>query len=131
GKKNDGNFFNTRAKFSPPFIATVVAKTDSTNIRVKYAKGQVILNWEVKQDELRVRHPETGGQNGIKNEGRIPTDEWVEVKWEILENSTTVSVNGDTKFEADGDFSRLNSQVGVGPAFGSTVTLQSLTIEKL
>src|SRR5580658_10087818 len=40
--------------FRPPVEITIVAKTDSTNLRIGYAADQVIFNWEENLDQLRV-----------------------------------------------------------------------------
>ena len=41
---------------SVPFEAEFVAKTDSTNIRLRYGAGSVIFNWEVNQNQLRCKN---------------------------------------------------------------------------
>src|SRR5262245_15286483 len=40
--------------FRPPVEITIVAKTDSTNLRMGYAADQVIFNWELDGSQLRV-----------------------------------------------------------------------------
>lgn len=60
---------------------TLVARTDSTNIRVDaYGKAMVIFNWEVRPDELRVHRPD-GSMAGHKftplQVGRFYTLRWI------------------------------------------------------
>src|SRR6185437_3768436 len=45
---------NSPQALRPPVEITLVAKTDSTNLRMAYAANQVIFNWEVNPDELRI-----------------------------------------------------------------------------
>ena len=42
--------FVTPDALRPPVEITIVAKTDSTNLRMGYAADQVILNWEVDRN---------------------------------------------------------------------------------
>jgi hypothetical protein len=50
----DSDTLITGATFKPPVEITLVAKTDSTNIRVGYAANQIIFNWELHKKQLRV-----------------------------------------------------------------------------
>src|ERR1700677_2798395 len=45
---------STPQSFRPPVEITVLAKTDSTNLRLAYAADQVIFNWELNQAQLRI-----------------------------------------------------------------------------
>ena len=49
-----GQHFNSRQAYRPPIEITVVAKTDSTNLRLGYAAEQIIFNWEMNPSQLRV-----------------------------------------------------------------------------
>ena len=54
-----GEKLTTFDEFRPPIEITIVAKTDSTNLRIGYAAKQVIFNWEEDQAQLRI----DGGPN--------------------------------------------------------------------
>lgn len=69
-----------------PFRAVIVAKTDSTNIRLGYGRGRVILNWEANPNELQIGDPKTGKHRGFKGKGKLPVDTWHQIVWEIQEN---------------------------------------------
>lgn len=65
-KKNEA--IATKATFTPPVDILIVAKTDSTNLRIGYAADQVIFNWERSQQHLRV---DGGPANGKHKAGRV------------------------------------------------------------
>src|ERR1017187_7425887 len=46
----------TPQSFRPPVEITVVAKTDSTNLRLAYAADQIIFNWEIDQSQIGRAH---------------------------------------------------------------------------
>src|ERR1041385_5703378 len=52
----------TPGSFRPPVEITIVAKTDSTNLRMAYAADQVVFNWELNGSELRI---DGGPANGM------------------------------------------------------------------
>jgi len=55
----------------PPFVFRVVGKTDSTNLRMHFHRGELIFNWEHNVRELRVHDPATAEQHGLKDKGFI------------------------------------------------------------
>src|SRR5688572_27141740 len=50
----EGDRLTTPGAFRPPVEINVLAKTDSTNIRLAYAADQLIFNWENDLEQLRV-----------------------------------------------------------------------------
>ena len=66
-----------------PFVFRVVGKTDSTNLRMHWHRGELIFNWECNVRELRVHDPATAEQHGLQNKGFITTHEWHDLAWEI------------------------------------------------
>ena len=114
-----------------PFAFRVVGKTDSTNLRMHWHRGELIFNWECSVRELRVHDPATGKQHGLQNKGFITTNEWHEIAWEIRLNSMRVVVDGEVRFETEGDYSNIESAASVGPCFGSTVSVREFSIAPL
>ena len=43
--------------FKAPFTVKTVARTDSTNLRLYWHLGEIILNWECSIGQLRVHDP--------------------------------------------------------------------------
>jgi hypothetical protein len=121
---------NTPQSFQTPVEITVVAKTDSTNLRLAYAADQIIFNWEVNKSQLRV---DGGPANGLHKAGagRIPVGKYVTVRWVVTTTHQAIYVDGQLRFEHDGDYSHINRPVSVFPANGSTVTVKSITVKHI
>ncbi|MFE5319975.1 VOC family protein [Paenibacillus sp. NPDC056579] len=126
--KNDGGYAVTPNKYKVPLTIEAVAKTDSTNIRLIFHQGQVIMNWENNLDELRWHDPATGKGIGIQGKGRIPVNEWVIMTWRIRKDYASLEINGEERFRTTGDFTALAGQIGIGAAHRSHVTVQSFRV---
>src|SRR5262245_33006573 len=120
----------TSQVFRPPFTLKTVARTDSTNLRLYWHSGEVIFNWECSVRELRVHHPATGQVWAIKDAGFIAVDQWHEIVWEVKPNSMRLLVDGQLRFEQEGEWGQIEAPLAIGPCFGSAVTVQSLQVEK-
>lgn len=118
----------TPQSYRPPVEITVVAKTDSTNLRLAYAADQIIFNWELNKNQLRV---DGGPANGLHKAGagRIPVGQYVTVRWVVTTTHQAIYVDGKLRFEHDGDYSQINRPVTVFPAAGSTVTVKSIKVK--
>jgi hypothetical protein len=127
----DMTFIQSSAKFRPPFALKVKARTDSTNIRMYYGAGMLIFNWEAAQQELRVHDPKTGAALGIKDKGYVSPAKWHDITWEIRADRQRVLVDGELRYEAEGDYADLEGTVAIGPAWGSTVSVDTLFVEPL
>jgi hypothetical protein len=114
-----------------PFTFRVVGKTDSTNLRMHWHRGELIFNWECSVRELRVHDPATAEQHAIKEKGFLTTNEWHDIVWEIGLDRMRVVVDGEVRFETQGDYSGIESAPSVGPCFGSTVTVREFSVSAL
>jgi hypothetical protein len=115
----------------PPFVFRVVGKTDSTNLRLHFHRGELIFNWECDVRELKVFDPATAEQHSVKDKGFIATNEWHEILWEIRLDGVRVVVDGEVRFEGSGDYSGIASAPSVGPCFGSAISVREFTITPL
>jgi hypothetical protein len=118
----------TPRTFRAPFTLRVVAKTDSTNLRLYWHLGEVIFNWECSVRELRVHDPATGKQTGIHDRGFIEAGAWHEIVWTIDADSMQVVVDGDERFSSAGSYAGIEAAIGIGPCFGSTVMVRELEV---
>jgi hypothetical protein len=121
----------TVQSFKPPVMIRTRCKTDSTNIRLYFAKGRVILNWEMRIRELRFDDPETRAGTWFPGTGYLTPKEWHTVIWEIRRDSMRLLVDGEVRLEKRGHYAELDSQAGIGPCLGSVVTLQSFVVAKI
>lgn len=118
----------TPRTFRAPFTLRVVARTDSTNLRLYWHLGEIIFNWECSVRELRVHDPATGKQVGIHGRGFIEAGAWHEIAWAIDADAMRVTVDGDERFSTAGSYGDIEAAIGVGPCFGSTVTVRELEV---
>jgi len=127
--KGDDHLYSQQS-YRPPVEITVVAKTDSTNLRLGYAADQIIFNWELDQNQLRV---DGGPANGLHKmgAGRIPKNKYVTVKWIVTTTHQSIYVDGQLRYRHDGDYSQIVRRVCIFPANGSTVTVKSMTVKPI
>ena len=123
----------TKAEYAPPFALRVKAKTDARNLRLYYTNGVVIFNWEGNENELRLHDPVTGGGFGIgvPGQGKIEPDKYHDIVWEVYPDGMRVLVNGKERARLVGNYEKLKAPVGIGPAFGSVITMESFKVETL
>ncbi|MCB1228916.1 MAG: hypothetical protein KDN19_01540 [Verrucomicrobiae bacterium] len=122
----------SRRDFSPPFRIRARVKTDSTNIRFYYGKGILaVFNWEMNVEELRLRDPATYRAIGVPGAGSVSANEMHDFVIDVRKNQIEVSVDGKQRATMDGAFDSLDSPVGIGPAVGSVVTVESFQIVEL
>jgi len=112
----------------PPFVFRVVGKTDSTNFRMHFHRGELIFNWEVNVRELRVHDPATAEQHALKGKGFLVPNQWHDITWEIRLDRMRVVVDGEVRYEGSGDYSGIESAPSVGPCFGSTISVREFSI---
>ena len=115
--------------FRPPVEITIVAKTDSTNLRISYAADQVVFNWEAEIDQLQVNGGPADGQHK-KGVGQIPKDKFVTIRWLVTPKHQAVYVDDELRFEHCGDYAEIRRPVSVFPSGGSVVTVKSVTVKQ-
>lgn len=125
-----GSHFLTDRSFSTPFRLAARVGTNSTNIRFYTEKGSLaIFNWEVQKAELRLSDPNTGkATQGFPGVGYVPENQLHDIEIEITETVCIISVNGMERARRDGNFSRLRTQLGIGPSHGSVVTVETMRV---
>ena len=120
----------TSQRYRPPVEITIVAKTDSTDLRMSYAADQVIFNWADDKTQLRVDGGPADGQHQA-GEGYIPPGKYVTIRWKVTPTQQSIYVDGELRFVHSGDYSQINNYVSVFPAVGSVVTVKSVTVKRL
>ena len=133
-READRPMLATDQRFRPPLEIRARARTDSTNIRLYYGcfgTGQLIFNWEVRLDELRVHDPATGAARGIRGGGGLEKDKFHDIVWRIGPRQMQVLVDGKERYRGVGDYRAVISPVGIGPAWGSRVDVESVVIAPL
>jgi hypothetical protein len=126
----DSDRLSTPGAFPPPVDITIVAKTDSNNLRLSYAADQVIFNWEMDNDQLRVDGGPGDGQHK-SGAGRIPPGKYVTIRWVVTPKHQAIYVDKELRFKHDGDYSGINRCVSVFAGRGAKVTVKSIHVKQL
>ncbi|MDF2716072.1 MAG: hypothetical protein K0R28_2997, partial [Paenibacillus sp.] len=123
-----------------PARIDLTAKTNSTNIRIKFGSGQVILNWECITGELRIHDPILGYSYGVGGKGKVPVNEFVRISWILDVDYMLLLVDGEVRaFSEDEPYMKVltagiskapESLVSISSAWGSVVTLKELNVSE-
>jgi hypothetical protein len=127
---DSGDSLDTPARFQPPVEIDIVAKTDSTNLRLAYAADQVIFNWELDGNQLRIDGGPAAGQHRM-GAGAIPVNQYVHIHWIVTRTKQSIFVDDALRYENEGDYSHIDRPVSVFPAEGSKVTVQSIIVKPM
>jgi len=117
---------------SPPFRIRSKLKTENGNLRYYYrGKTLLIFNWEVKPTELRFHDPGTGRKFALPGKGSLTNNVFHDLVIDVLKEKLSVKLNGKLLAEFEGKYDHLNGRVGVGPAFGSIITVKEMKLVSL
>ncbi|MEM8955920.1 MAG: hypothetical protein AAGD22_17320 [Verrucomicrobiota bacterium] len=120
---------STKERFKPPVEIIIVAKTDSTNLRLGYAADQMIFNWKVSKHQLRVDGGPADDMHRM-GKGLIPTFKYVTFRWVVTPTKQEMYVDDELRFSHVGDYSTLNEHVSVY-SNDSNVSVKSITVRQL
>ncbi|MDB6123071.1 MAG: hypothetical protein JWQ71_2064 [Pedosphaera sp.] len=118
----------TTAYFKPPVEFTVVAKTDSSDLRMAYSADALVLNPSSEPGSL---HIDGGPANGMKKKGagRIPSNEYVTIKWIVTADKESLYVNGELRYEHQASYTQLNRPLAIFTSGKAKVTVKSVKVE--
>jgi AraC-like DNA-binding protein len=139
--EGDMDCLQTTEYYTLPLRIDLTAKTDSTNIRLFYHAGELILNWECDPDTLGFHDIIMGNGTHYDIDWKIPPNEYADISWVIEKRYMEVYINGVSKFRHDeypyigmyvmNPRTYVTAPVRVGAAWGSTVTVRSLRVREL
>ncbi len=120
--------------FSVPFEYTAVAKVSKENLRLYFHNSVLILNWE--KQRLFWRDPLTGEEQMFQGLGYIAPDQFHTIRQIFDQDTYVLEIDGIAHLMLrDAPYMKqttpLAGKVGIGTAFGNTVTVQSLTVTPL
>jgi hypothetical protein len=124
-----GAGLKTEARFSPPIEITYVFKTEG-QFRLGYAADQIIFNWEVNRNELRIDGGPSGGQHR-GGAGGIPTKQLITLTQRVLPEEMVILVNGRERARWNRNFRGVNKQIAIWPIGGAPLHIKQLTVCRL
>lgn len=131
-RHRDGSYLNTDQSFELPIRISARAGTDTTNIRFYFGDIPLaIFNWEEKPDQLRIHHPINRSARGFNGVGHLARNQLYDLVIDLEKEKITVSIDGKQSAQLTGDFSGASGPVGLGPAFGSVITVERFEVFKI
>lgn len=123
-----GGSLRTRVEFDGPMDITVVARTDSLNIRLcAHGTESVIWNWEVNPSELRVRGHD--GSTVPFPVTRLQPDRWYTLRYQVTQRGTNITVDGLPVFSDNKGYQAFpRSAVGVNGAGPAVIDVKKFIV---
>lgn len=128
-----GNRIATPSVFTAPVAFRIIAKTNSTNLRLSYVENEIIFNWEQYMDQEYLHIWKGPFASKLPKEefnkrgaGRITKNEWHVFDLTYAKASFSISVDGFPKLSEQADFSQSRSPFSVFGGAYSTVHVMSV-----
>ncbi len=106
--------------YAPPVEIEYVCGTSRNNIRLGFACSEIIFNWEMNNNELRIG----GGpanERHVPNSGAVPAGRMLTIRQLVMPTEMSIFVDGHKRASWSADFTRVRDPIEV---FGSDSELQ-------
>lgn len=128
----DGEALRSKRTFKTPFTLQARSMTDGNSIRLYFGqRGIVVFNWEGNPKELRVNDPVGRAKHGISDTKPLDPNRMYDLEIQVTESKIVTYVGKRKYGEVDGDFTEAEGTVGIGPAFGSKVSIERFVVTQL
>jgi hypothetical protein len=121
-----GKIYTAQA-YSSPVKFEVVARTDSVDLRLYFALGQLTFRPKGAEWQLHYRDVVDRQRTRVDGKGWIQPGQWVVITVLIRSKEICIGVDGVEWFVREGAFTGIRGTFGVGPGNGSTVGVKSIT----
>lgn len=129
---NDWSYFQSKETFKAPFRLQCLASTDRNEMRFYYnADILSIFGWSSNPTELRLHEPATGRKLAFSEAGTVVPGKFHFVEIDVHVDRIEVKVDGETRALATVSSAGIVAPVGIGPAFGSVVTVEMMRVVEL
>jgi prepilin-type processing-associated H-X9-DG protein len=107
-----GQSVRTVKTFQPPVTFQIVLITNEHDTRVGYAADQIIFNWEMDHNQLRVDGGPASGKYkpGV---GELPQNQWVGIELTVKRDAMIIDIAGKEIYNVDGDFSSIDQAFSI------------------
>jgi hypothetical protein len=102
-----GQRITTPAAYKTPVTFQFVVLGGGTDLRFGYAFDQIIFNWEMRADELRVDGGPDHGLHPKPGAGLLPVNQWVGVEFTVTATEAIIYVNGKEIDRLPGTFGSI------------------------
>ncbi len=131
-KRNDWSYFQSKRTFKPPFRLQTRVSTNKNEVRFYYnADILSMFGWESNPTELRLHEPTTGRKLAFPDKGQVVPGKIHFIEIDVHPDRIEVKVDGEPRAVASVSSFGVDAPVGIGPAFGSELTLEMMRVLEL
>ncbi len=112
---------------APPIDIEYEVMTDSTNVRLAYGAHQIIFDWEIAPNELRIDGP-PAGTHVIHGFGYIAPNHFALVRQVVTNDSMTLSVDGVLRARIAANYTGYHAPICVFGGAGATLAVRAVRI---
>lgn len=107
-----GGRITTPGNFRPPVTFRIVVMTSEKDLRLGFAARQIIFNWEMNHDDLRV---DGGPPNGKHKPGagRLPSEQWVTIEFVVNPDELVLSVDGVERHRVKANYTKIDEPLSI------------------
>lgn len=116
----------TADSYRTPVAFRFVVLSDQTDLRIVYPADQIIFNWEMNRDQLRVDGGPAAGKHK-DGAGRLPAGEWVGIELVVHADEMVIYVDGEERYRQKADFSGINRTFSIN-SHGGVTKIKSVTM---
>jgi predicted enzyme related to lactoylglutathione lyase len=117
----------TNKIYSTPFTMEVIVRSD-TNSLVLYGGSSTRVKFH-SDSSLSFLDPISKEEIWVEQKGLL-TKDFTTVTWQMDENHTSVAVDGNVRFEKEGNYRDCRFILGIGADLGNAVVVKSVQIQQ-
>ena len=126
--KSEGRV-ETTSLYAAPLVITAVVKADSKSFHLFFRRdGMVAFNWGQREGDLHYQDPRSGRAREVADQGHLPKDTWVTVRWVISDDGASIDVDGVQRATFKANYQGLSGRIGVGVNGANSVAVRSLVV---
>ena len=88
----------------------------------------VAFNWGQREGDLHYQDPRSGRAREVADQGHLPKDTWVTVRWVISDDGASIDVDGVQRATFKANYQGLSGRIGVGVNGANSVAVRSLVV---
>jgi hypothetical protein len=123
-----GGHVDTDQRFKPSVAFHIELQLIGKDLRLVYAANQIIFDWEMNADELRIDGGPANGRHK-RGAGMIPVNQWTAIDLVVQPAEIIIRVDGQERYRMPADFSKVDQTFGIR-AHGGDVRVRTLTVEQ-
>jgi hypothetical protein len=128
-KHDDWSYIQSKRTFKPPFRLQTRVSTNKNEIRLYYnADILSMFGWESNPTELRLHEPTTGRKLAFPDKGQVVPGKVHFIEIDVHPDRIEVKVDGELRAQASVSSFGVDAPVGIGPAFGSELTVEMMQV---